>query len=124
MPGFGVWAARWWMPFVFIIVAGHLTNVCVTLFLHRSQTHRGVRLHYIAALRVGRADDVDPVLGCRHRQRSRPRARATELPPQSLIAGGVVLLMVNGAERNREFVADLEPKAPGLCEADVMGVAW
>jgi stearoyl-CoA desaturase (delta-9 desaturase) len=50
MPGFGVWAARWWMPVVFIIVAGHLTNVCVTLFLHRSQTHRGVRLHYIAAL--------------------------------------------------------------------------
>ena len=46
------------------------------------------------------------------------------LPPQPLIASGVVLLMVNGAERNREFVADLEPKTPGLCEADVMGVAW
>ena len=46
------------------------------------------------------------------------------LPPQSLIAGCVVLLMVNGTERYREFVADLEPKALGLGEADVMGVAW
>ena len=50
MPGFGVWASRWWMPVLFIVVAGHLTNVCVTLFLHRAQTHRGVRLHYLAAL--------------------------------------------------------------------------
>ena len=50
MPGFGVWAARWWMPILFIVIAGHLTNVCVTLFLHRAQTHRGVRLHYLAAL--------------------------------------------------------------------------
>ena len=50
MPGFGELAARWWMPIVFVIVAGHITNVCVTLFLHRAQTHRGVRLHYIAAL--------------------------------------------------------------------------
>ena len=50
MPGFGAWAARWWMPVLFIVIAGHLTNVCVTLFLHRAQTHRGVRLHYLAAL--------------------------------------------------------------------------
>ena len=34
------------------------------------------------------------------------------LPPQPLIAGCVVLLMVDGAERYREFVADLEPKTP------------
>ena len=50
MPGFGNLASRWWMPVLFIIVAGHITNVCVTLFLHRAQTHRGVRLHYLAAL--------------------------------------------------------------------------
>ncbi len=46
---FGAWASHWWMPVLFIVVAGHITNVCVTLFLHRSQTHRGVRLHAIAA---------------------------------------------------------------------------
>jgi hypothetical protein len=45
------------------------------------------------------------------------------LPPQPLIAGCMVLLMVNGAERDRKFIADLEPKAPRLGEADVMGVA-
>jgi stearoyl-CoA desaturase (delta-9 desaturase) len=50
MPGFGDLASRWWMPVLFIIIAGHITNVCVTLFLHRAQTHRGVRLHYLAAL--------------------------------------------------------------------------
>jgi hypothetical protein len=31
------------------------------------------------------------------------------LPPQPLITGCVVLLMVNDAERHREFVTDLEP---------------
>ena len=45
------------------------------------------------------------------------------LPPQPFIAGCVILLMVNGAERDRKFVADLEPKAVGLCETDVMGMA-
>ena len=43
MPDFGALAAKWWMPVLFIVVAGHVTNVCVTLFLHRAQTHRGVR---------------------------------------------------------------------------------
>jgi stearoyl-CoA desaturase (Delta-9 desaturase) len=50
MPDFGSWASAWWEPVLFIIVAGHLTNVSVTLFLHRAQTHRGVKLHYLAAL--------------------------------------------------------------------------
>ena len=40
-----MWATHWWMPVLFIVIAGHLTNVCVTLFLHRAQTHRGVRSH-------------------------------------------------------------------------------
>jgi stearoyl-CoA desaturase (delta-9 desaturase) len=38
------------MPVLFVVIAGHVTNVCVTLFLHRAQTHRGLRLHYLAAL--------------------------------------------------------------------------
>ena len=45
MPDFGSWATAWWKPILFVIVAGHLTNVSVTLFLHRAQTHRGVKLH-------------------------------------------------------------------------------
>src|ERR671918_679891 len=50
MPDFASWASDWWKPILFVIVAGHFTNVCVTLFLHRAQTHRGVRLHALAAL--------------------------------------------------------------------------
>src|SRR5436189_6338239 len=50
MPDFGSWASAWWKPILFVIVAGHLTNVSVTLFLHRAQTHRGVKRHYLAAL--------------------------------------------------------------------------
>lgn len=50
MPEFGRWASTWWTPVLFVIVAGHLTNVCVTLFLHREQTHRGVRFHWLASL--------------------------------------------------------------------------
>jgi len=49
MPDFGSWGTAWWKPLLFIVVAGHVTNVCVTLFLHRSQTHRSVKLHYLAA---------------------------------------------------------------------------
>ena len=42
MPHFASWAQQWWKPLLFLVIAGHLTNVCVTLFLHRAQTHRGV----------------------------------------------------------------------------------
>ena len=50
MPHFASWASDWWKPVLFVIIAGHLTNVCVTLFLHRAQTHRGVKLHGLAAM--------------------------------------------------------------------------
>ena len=50
MPEFGSWGTAWWKPLVFILIAGHLTNVCVTLFLHRAQTHRSVKFHTFAAL--------------------------------------------------------------------------
>lgn len=49
MPEFGSWASRWWIPVLFVVVAGHLTNVCVTLFLHRAQTHRAVKFNVIPA---------------------------------------------------------------------------
>jgi hypothetical protein len=47
---FGALASKWWIPVLFVVIAGHITNVCVTLFLHRAQTHRGVHLHALAAL--------------------------------------------------------------------------
>jgi stearoyl-CoA desaturase (Delta-9 desaturase) len=50
MPEFGSWGTTWWKPLLFVIIAGHVTNVCVTLFLHRAQTHRAVTFHRLAAL--------------------------------------------------------------------------
>ena len=50
MPDFGSWAAALVEAVLFVDRRRTLTNVCVTLFLHRAQTHRGVKLHYLAAL--------------------------------------------------------------------------
>jgi stearoyl-CoA desaturase (Delta-9 desaturase) len=50
MPGFAVLAREWWMPVLFIVIAGHLTNICVTLFLHREQTHRGVAFSRLVSI--------------------------------------------------------------------------
>ncbi|MFI5268881.1 MAG: acyl-CoA desaturase [Chloroflexota bacterium] len=44
MPGFGLWGGNWWAPVVFLIVAGHLTNACISLFLHREQAHHSVSI--------------------------------------------------------------------------------
>jgi stearoyl-CoA desaturase (delta-9 desaturase) len=45
MPEFGSLAFAWWVPVLYIIVVGHITNLCVTLYLHRSATHEGVKFH-------------------------------------------------------------------------------
>jgi stearoyl-CoA desaturase (Delta-9 desaturase) len=45
MPAFGSLAFSWWVPVVYVIVLGHITNLCVTLYLHRSATHEGVKFH-------------------------------------------------------------------------------
>lgn len=43
--GGGLFALPWWGYFAVAAVATHLTIICVTLFLHRSQAHGGVRFH-------------------------------------------------------------------------------
>jgi stearoyl-CoA desaturase (Delta-9 desaturase) len=46
MLDFGLLAQpAWWVPIVYIAVLGHVTNLCVTLYLHRSATHEGVVFH-------------------------------------------------------------------------------
>jgi stearoyl-CoA desaturase (delta-9 desaturase) len=47
MPGYAVLAHPWWVPLLFIVVLGHITNICTTLYLHRSETHGGVEFHPI-----------------------------------------------------------------------------
>lgn len=39
----GTLASPWWVPLLWIVVLGHITNLCVTLYLHRSATHEGVK---------------------------------------------------------------------------------
>jgi stearoyl-CoA desaturase (delta-9 desaturase) len=50
LPLYGILSSHWWIPVVFIVLAGHCTNVCVTLFLHRAQTHRSVKFHALASV--------------------------------------------------------------------------
>jgi len=45
MPGFRILAEPWWIALLYLAVLGHITNICVTLYLHRSATHGGVRFH-------------------------------------------------------------------------------
>lgn len=43
MPGYAVLAHPWWVPLLYVAVLGHVTNICTTLYLHRSATHGGVQ---------------------------------------------------------------------------------
>lgn len=39
----------WWLPVVYVFVLGHVTNICVTLYLHRSLSHQGVVFRPVVA---------------------------------------------------------------------------
>lgn len=41
----GLAQAEWWQVVLFTLVVTHITIVSVTVFLHRSQAHRGLELH-------------------------------------------------------------------------------
>jgi stearoyl-CoA desaturase (delta-9 desaturase) len=43
LPDIASYVGPWWVPVVYIIIVGHITNLCVTLYLHRSATHEGVK---------------------------------------------------------------------------------
>ncbi|MDH3734831.1 MAG: fatty acid desaturase [Gemmatimonadota bacterium] len=49
MPGYADLSTPWWVPIVYILVFGHITNICNTLYLHRNQTHGGVEFHPVVA---------------------------------------------------------------------------
>ena len=44
----------WYGPVLFVVLTGHLTIMCTSLYLHRAMTHNGLSLHPIAswAMRV------------------------------------------------------------------------
>lgn len=45
----GITQAAWWEIVIYTLVMTHITIVAVTLYLHRSQAHRGVDLHPIVS---------------------------------------------------------------------------
>jgi len=48
MPGYGILADPWWIALAYVLLAGHVTNLCTTLYLHRGVTHGGVDFHPVA----------------------------------------------------------------------------
>ncbi len=49
MAVFGPLAHTWWFPLLWVLAFGHITNICVTLYLHRSMTHEGVVFHPVVS---------------------------------------------------------------------------
>ena len=45
LTGYGLWQLDWWEYLAIALVSTHLTIICVTLYLHRSQAHRSVDFH-------------------------------------------------------------------------------
>ena len=45
LTGYGLWQLSWWGYVVIALAVSHLTIICVTLYLHRSQAHRAVSFH-------------------------------------------------------------------------------
>jgi stearoyl-CoA desaturase (delta-9 desaturase) len=45
----GLFTLTWWQAVAVALVLTHVTIVCVTVYLHRSQTHRALDLHPIAS---------------------------------------------------------------------------
>ena len=45
----GITHATWWQIVLYTLITTHITIIGVTVFLHRSQTHRGLDLHPIAS---------------------------------------------------------------------------
>ena len=45
LTGYGWWQLDWWQYVAIALALTHLTIICVTLYLHRSQAHRAVNFH-------------------------------------------------------------------------------
>lgn len=41
----GLTQASWWEVLIYTLITTHITIVCVTIYLHRSQAHRGLDIH-------------------------------------------------------------------------------
>lgn len=101
----GLTQASWWEVVLFTLVVTHVTIVAVTLFLHRSQAHRGVDLHPVVAhffrfwlwLTTGMVTKEWVSIHRKHHARCE-----REGDPHSPMIYGIGRVMFQGAELYRE----------------------
>jgi len=111
MPGFAVLAGHWWVPVLWILVVGHITNLCVTLYLHRSATHEGVKfaapVEHFMRLWLWLTTGMKTLewVAC-HRKHHAFSDR--EGDPHSPVNEGLLAIVCGGVFFYREAVADQE----------------
>jgi len=99
----------WWVPVLFFLISGHLTNVATTVFLHRAMTHRGVSLHGLAAvpmriwLWLTTATNTKEWVACHRRHHAFPDE---EGDPHSPVREGLAAIVFGGWSYYRKAVRD------------------
>lgn len=107
----GLLQLSWWQLVLVTLVLTHITIVGVTIFLHRSQTHRGLDLHPIAAhffrmwlwLTTGMVTKEWVAIHRKHHAKCEK-----EGDPHSPIVYGIEKVLWKGAELYREESANEE----------------
>ena len=112
MPQLGLLADQpWWVPVLYIVVMGHITNLCVTLYLHRSATHEGVVFHPVIShfmrmwLWLTTGINTREWVAC-HRKHHAFSDR--EGDPHSPVQEGLLEIVFGGVFFYQEAVADQE----------------
>lgn len=114
VPGLGAWGTHWWQPLLFVVVAGHVTNACISLYLHRCQTHGSIALHGLAAsamrvwLWLSTAIKTQEWVAC-HRKHHAFADRPGD--PHSPVREGLLNVLLKGYFYYRRAVRD-----PGVLE--------
>lgn len=101
----GLTQAAWWEIVIFTLVVTHITIVAVTLYLHRSQAHRGLDLHPIVShffrfwlwLTTGMVTKEWVAIHRKHHARCE-----REGDPHSPMIYGIERVLFRGAELYRE----------------------
>ena len=107
----GLTPLPWWGSLVVALVLTHVTIVCVTIFLHRHQAHRGLDLHPIAShffrfwlwLTTGMVTKEWVAIHRKHHARVE-----TSEDPHSPQTRGIKTVFWKGAELYREEAKNLE----------------
>ena len=107
----GLTQASWWEVAIFTLVVTHITIAGVTLYLHRSQAHRGVDLHPVVShffrfwlwLTTGMVTKEWVAIHRKHHARCE-----REGDPHSPMIYGIERVLFHGAELYREESAKAE----------------